>query len=85
MEKAKEILELLIKSIVSVPDSVIVVTKTDEMGVLLTLSVAKEDMGLVIGKGGNMANAIRLFMHAVGLKERAKIAMKILEPEEIKL
>lgn len=77
----KEFLEYLIKSIVSYPDDVVVDRKVDEMGVLLTLKVNKEDMGKIIGRDGSTAKAIRSLVRIVGLKHNARVNLKIEEPE----
>lgn len=81
MEKSKQFLELIVTSLVENPSAVSVETKNDEMGVLLTLHVALEDMGKVIGKEGNTAKAIRTLLRIVGMKENARINLKIAEPE----
>lgn len=51
------------------------------MGVLLTLDVHAEDMGKVIGRKGATAKAIRTLLRVVGMKNYARVNMKILEPE----
>jgi len=53
----------------------------DEMGVLLTLSVDPADMGKVIGRQGNTAKAIRTLLRVVGMKNNARVNLKINEPE----
>lgn len=74
-------LENLIKAIVSNPDKVKVERKVDEMGVLLTLSVDPIDMGLIIGREGSTAKAIRSLLRIVGVKNNARVNLKIEEPE----
>ena len=74
-------LESLIKSIVMSPDAVTVDRKVDEMGVLLTLKVGREDMGSIIGKQGSTAKAIRTLLRIVGAKHNARVNLKIEEPE----
>ncbi len=81
MNKAKECLELVAGMLVSDTNAVKVESKTDELGVLLTLSVAKTDMGKVIGKQGNIAMALRTIIRAVGMAENAHVNVKIAEPE----
>lgn len=73
-------LEFVVKSIVSNPDAVKVTRNVDEMGVLLTLDVAAEDMGTVIGRNGATAKAIRTLLRVVGLKNHARVNLKINEP-----
>lgn len=76
----QEYLENLVKGIVAYPDSVTVSRTVDEMGVLMTIDVDKEDMGKVIGRTGNTATAIRTLMRVVGMKNNARINVKINEP-----
>ncbi len=74
-------LEYVVKAIVDNPDAVKVDRKTDDMGVLLTLDVDREDMGKVIGKSGNTAKSIRTLLRVVGMKHDARVNLKINEPE----
>ncbi len=74
-------LETLIRSIVMVPEKVVVTRKVDEMGVLLTLKVDPQDMGSIIGRQGSTAKAIRTLLRIVGAKNNARVNLKIEEPE----
>lgn len=80
-DQAVEFLEYLVKSLVDNPDSVKVTRTVDEMGVLLTLDVHPEDMGKIIGRKGATAKAIRTLLRVVGMKNNARVNMKINEPE----
>jgi predicted RNA-binding protein YlqC (UPF0109 family) len=53
----------------------------DEMGVLITLHIKSEDMGQVIGRMGQTAKAIRTLLRVVGAKHKARVNLKIYEPE----
>lgn len=77
----QEFLEFLIKSIVDHPDDVQIDRKVDEMGVLLTLKVNQQDMGQVVGRQGSTAMAVRTLLRIVGVKNNARINLKIEEPE----
>lgn len=81
MPQYQAFLEYLIKSIVSHPEDVKVEKKVDEMGVLLNLKVHREDMGSVVGKMGSTAKSIRSLLRIVGLKNNARVTLKIEEPE----
>jgi predicted RNA-binding protein YlqC (UPF0109 family) len=81
MDADKEFLEFLVKSIVDHPDDVKVERRVDEMGVLLTLKVNPQDMGQVVGKRGSTAQAIRSLLRIVGIKNNARVNLKIEEPE----
>jgi len=77
----QEFLEFLVKSIVDNPDDVRIDRKVDEMGVLLSLKVNLRDMGQVVGRQGSTAKAIRTLLRIVGVKNNARINLKIEEPE----
>jgi hypothetical protein len=76
-----EFLEYVVKSLVDNPDAVKVEKTVDEMGVLLTLDVHADDMGKIIGRKGATAKAIRTLLRVVGMKNNARVNMKIHEPE----
>lgn len=80
-DKDKEFLEILVKAIVAHPEDVKVERNIDEMGVLLTLKINPEDMGYVIGRRGQTAQAIRTLLRIVGAKNNARVNLKIYEPE----
>jgi predicted RNA-binding protein YlqC (UPF0109 family) len=77
----QEFLEYLVKALVDHPEDVKIDRKVDEMGVLLSLKVNPEDMGQIIGKAGSTARAIRSLVRIVGLKNHARVNLKIEEPE----
>lgn len=81
MERDREFLEYVVKTLVDNPDDVKVDRIVDEMGVLLTLDVSPEDMGKIIGRSGNTAKAIRTLLRVVGMKNDARVNLKINEPE----
>ena len=80
-DKDKDFLEFIIKALVDNPDDVKVERRVDEMGVLLSLKVNPEDMGQIIGRQGATARAIRNLVRIVGLKNHARVNLKIEEPE----
>ncbi len=77
----QEFLEYLVKSIVDHPDDVKIERRVDEMGVLLLLKVHLQDMGQVVGRQGATAKAIRSLLRIVGIKNNARVNLKIEEPE----
>ena len=81
MERDQQFLEYVVKALVDNPDSVKINRTVDEMGVLLTLLVHKDDMGKVIGRSGATAKAIRTVLRVVGMKNDARVNLKIEEPE----
>ena len=81
MESDQQFLEYVVKALVDNPNDVKINRTVDEMGVLLTLSVHKDDMGKVIGRSGATAKAIRTVLRVVGMKNDARVNLKIEEPE----
>lgn len=77
----QEFLEFIVKALVDHPEDIKIERKIDEMGVLLSLRVHPDDMGQVIGKGGATVRAIRNLVRIVGLKNRARVNLKIEEPQ----
>ena len=73
----KELVEVIASALVDNPSEVVVTeTETDE-GIVLSLTVAPDDMGKVIGKQGRIANAIRTVVRAAGSKGDKKIMVDI--------
>ncbi|MFA6252525.1 MAG: KH domain-containing protein [Candidatus Paceibacterota bacterium] len=79
--KDREFLEFIVKNLVDHPDDVKIERQVDEMGVLLSVKVNPEDMGQLIGRQGSTAKAIRSLVRIIGLKNHARINLKIEEPE----
>ena len=77
----KDFVEYVVKSIVDNPAQVSVTRTVDDMGVLITVQVSKEDMGKIIGKSGQTAKSIRILLRVIGAKTNTRINMKIVEPE----
>ncbi len=74
----KELVEIIAKSLVDHPEDV-VVKETDEDGVLtLSLTVAPDDMGKVIGKQGRIAKSIRTVVKAAASKGDKKVIVDIM-------
>ncbi len=76
----QEFLDYVIKSLVDNPKDVKIDRRVDEMGVLMTLDVNPADMGKVIGRQGNTAKAVRTLLRVVGMKNNARVNLKINEP-----
>lgn len=77
----QDFVEMVVKAIVDNPDKVETKRSVDEMGVLVELTVAPEDMGKIIGKDGRTAKAVRTLLRVFGAKNNARINLKIVEPE----
>lgn len=77
----KAFLEYIVKALVDNPDDVKIDRTVDEMGVLITMTVNSADMGKIIGRQGNTAKAIRTLLRVIGMKNNARVNLKINEPE----
>jgi len=75
----REMVEYIVKQIVDSPEEVKVQEIKAEKVILLEISVAKEDMGKVIGKGGRVANALRILVGAAAAKLKKRVMVEILE------
>jgi predicted RNA-binding protein YlqC (UPF0109 family) len=80
-EQDKNFLETIVKNIVGNPNDVVVERTIDERGVLLTLKINPADMGYVIGRKGQTAQAIRTLLKIVGAKNNSRVNLKIYDPE----
>ena len=81
MADDKAFLEYVVKALVDNPDDVKIDRTVDEMGVLITMTVNPADMGKIIGRQGNTAKAIRTLLRVIGMKNNARVNLKINEPE----
>ena len=77
MTDLKEMLSGIAKAIVDSPEDVTVVEAVDGKRVNLTLSVAEEDMGMVIGKHGKIAKAIRSIMKTAAIADGKEVNVEI--------
>ena len=81
MADDKAFLEYIVKALVYNTKDVKIDRTVDEMGVLITMTVNGADMGKIIGRQGNTAKAIRTLLRVIGMKNNARVNLKINEPE----
>ena len=77
----QEFVESIVKAIVDHPEEVVTGRTLDERGVLIQLTVNREDMGKVIGREGRTAKAIRSLLRVFGARNESRINLKIVDPE----
>jgi uncharacterized protein len=75
----KELIEYIAKSLVDQPDAIKVTEVEGERTSVIELSVAKEDMGKVIGKQGKTAIAMRTLLNASSMKQKKRAILEIIE------
>lgn len=72
-----KLVETIAKSLVDNPDEVVVTKETDDIGYILKLKVAPDDMGKIIGKQGRNAKALRTVVKAIATKNGEKVMVEI--------
>jgi predicted RNA-binding protein YlqC (UPF0109 family) len=77
----QEFLEYIVQSIVDHPDHVTTERQVDDLGTLISLHVAGEDMATIIGKEGRTAKSLRTILRVLGAKHDQRINLRIVEPE----
>ena len=75
----KELLEYLARGLVEQPDRVRVAEVHEDDAVVLELSVADEDYGNVIGRGGRTALALRAVIKSAGAKRNQRVFVDIVD------
>lgn len=74
-----EFLKFMIENLVENKEEVVIERKEDELGVLLTLKVNKDDMWIIIGKSWNTINSIRTLLRIYWTKVWKRINLKVLD------
>lgn len=75
----KQLIEDIARSLVDVPEEVVVTTVDGEQVTVIELKVAPGDLGKVIGKQGRTARSIRTILGAAGMKLNRRYTLEILE------
>lgn len=75
----KEFVERIAQALVDDPSQVTTTEEMEDDTLVIKLSVAKEDMGRIIGKEGRTAKAIRTLLNAVATRDNKKAILKIIE------
>ena len=73
----KELVEYIVKSIVTEPDKVNIIEEDSDSGLLIKLDVAPEDKGRVIGRQGRVAEAIRTLLRVKAAKDDTRVRLEI--------
>ncbi len=81
MPTPEQYLLALLRPLVNDTEAIRMVTTSDEMGMLITITIPSEDMGSVIGKGGETAKAVRHLLRIAGIKNKMRVSLKITEPD----
>jgi predicted RNA-binding protein YlqC (UPF0109 family) len=74
-----ELLEFLVRALVEDPEAVVVEELEEDGDLVYEITVAEEDLGRVIGKGGRVANAIRTIAKAAAVRIDRRVLVDILD------
>jgi len=80
-ERDAQFVETVAKMLVESPEQVEVNRTIDDLGVLITLKVAADDMSTIIGREGRAAKAVRTLLRIIGAKSNERVNLKIVEPD----
>ncbi len=75
----RELVEFLVRALVEHPDKVEVEEFEEDGDLVLEVTVAEDDLGRVIGRGGRIANAIRTVARAAGARDDRRVIVDILD------
>ncbi|MEG1705595.1 MAG: KH domain-containing protein [Clostridia bacterium] len=75
----KDLLEYIVKNLVTNSDKVQITESEADGKTILTLKVAKEDMGRIIGKEGRIIRSIREIIYAYAMKDSVKVSVFVEE------
>jgi predicted RNA-binding protein YlqC (UPF0109 family) len=74
-----ELLEFIVRALVEHPEEVEVEELEEDGDLVYEISVADDDLGRVIGKGGRVANAIRTVAKAAAVRMDRRVVVDILD------
>lgn len=74
-----DFLQFIVENLVDNKEDIVIERKEDELGVLLTLKVNKDDMGVIIGKWWNTINSIRSLLRLFWMKIEKRVNLKVLD------
>ena len=79
MKRMKEWLTMTLELLVDAPESVRVHETEGEQARVYEVTVAKEDIGKVIGRGGQTADAVRWILYAIAGKEKKRTVLQVID------
>ena len=74
----RTLVEYIVKALVDDPDQIVIAERTGRNTTIIELSVAKEDIGKVIGKEGRTINAIRTIVNAAGASQKKRVVLEVM-------
>jgi len=78
----KDFVEFLVKQLVTKPDEVVIEETNDNGSIRVTIKVADEDMGLIIGKEGKIIKSIRGLARAKAIIDNVRVSIDLIDHAE---
>lgn len=75
----QEYLRAVLSPLLSAPESLSISETDDDLGTFLIAKVAKQDMGIAIGREGDTVKALRTLVHLVGKRQEKRVTLRITE------
>ena len=72
----KELVEFIIKNLVSEPDAVVVTEEVKDRETVYNVKIAEEDFGRIIGRSGKVATAIRTVVRTSAKKAKKRVFVR---------
>ncbi len=76
---AVSFVQYVLQQVCEKPEEIVIESTDDEMGTLLTIKVAEEDMGRIIGKSGQTISALRTLLSVISAREEKRYFLKVLD------
>lgn len=74
----KALVHTIVKALVDYSDRILITERHGHSITIIELSVAKEDLGKVIGKKGRTINAIRTVLNAAGASQKRRVVLEVI-------
>ena len=81
-KNAADFVRYVLQELCEEKDQITVEANRDDLGILVTVTVAESDMGKLIGKQGQTISALRTLVRIVGARDSERVNLKVLEPNE---
>ncbi len=76
-----EFVKYVLEQLVEDKQELVIESKVDDLGILLTIRVSDRDMGKLIGKNGQTIKSIRTLLRVIGGAASQRVNLKVLEPD----
>ncbi len=81
-KNAADFVRYILEQLCEHKDQIQIEANKDDLGILVTISVAESDMGKLIGKQGQTISSIRTLTRIIGARDSERVNVKVLEPAD---